>query len=362
MRVRVGVVGAVVGCFVGGLAGCAPGTSVAKAAPASASAVPAPTGIGKEGAEKVFNQWTFERRNALEVRDSEAIAKVEAGALLEEDLAWMKVLREQRNDKGWPYVYRQPEAFIPADQQGYPRWFVVVSRGTSKPGDERAGALHYFVQEGPGAGWKAAAISWVYDKPVRPGKPEDRSYEATGFEVRHKEIAAFGTDAAGALALSPTAGEDREVCGRYAEYMSFTAPNGEPESEEFVPGELTSEAVKAYNVAYEEDLDVVTKKYGFEVAGAELPVVRLADGKSLVTCSFVRTDTWTGREASFQYTSRAYEGVDVLLGGGHRWWLSTTVRRSVTVTFEVPAQGPADVVGSGNALSARPLSAEGTPK
>ncbi|WP_285440683.1 hypothetical protein [Streptomyces sp. ISL-94] len=33
----------------------------------------------------------------------------------------------------------------------------------------------------------------MYDKPVRPDKPEDHSYRATGFEVRDKEIAAFGT-------------------------------------------------------------------------------------------------------------------------------------------------------------------------
>lgn len=363
-RLRVGVAAAVVGCAVG-LAGCTSAKTDQKPARARSSAAPVPVAFGKEQAEKVFNQWQFERKNALERRDSDAIAVVETGALLAEDQAWMKVLRTQKNDKGWPYASRGPEVFLPAEkgQPGYPRWFVVVSRGSSKPDEARAGAVNYFTQEGPGAGWKAAAISWVYDKPVKAGKPEDDSYRWDGFEVRDKEIAAFTADEAGAWVLSPTAVEDRKVCGRYAEYMSFTAPDGEPESADFVPGELTSELVKWYNAAHEKDLDLTTKRYAFEVAGVEFPVVRLADGKSLVTCSFVRTDTWTGRGGAwFEYDGRPFSSVEAMLGAGHQKWLSTTVRRSVTVAFEVPPQGPADVVGTNNSFATHVLSAEGTPK
>lgn len=193
-----------------------------------------------------------------------------------------------------------------------------------------------------------------------PGKNDAMMHRIFDFAARSKEIAAVGRDAAGAVVLSPTAAADREVCGRYARYMTFTAPDGKPESDHFVPGELTSEVVKAFNVL-KGDLTDVTKGYAFEVAGGELPVMRLADGKSLVTCSFVRTDLWRGEGATFQYGNGALGDADTLLGGGHKWWRKTAVRRSVTVTFELPAQGPADVAGS-NALEARALSAEGTPK
>ncbi|MFD9410865.1 hypothetical protein ACFWBN_28110 [Streptomyces sp. NPDC059989] len=321
-----------------------------------------PMVIGKDEAENVFNRYLSERMASLDRRDGYGLAAVETGELLQESLARIGVAKLRGVDTP-EFSFGRPEFFVPAerDQPGYPRSFAVLSRERSDATNEtRNAALHYFVQETPGGGWKVAARSWVNDKPLTPGKNDSKMYRIFGFEVRDKEIAAIGRDASGAVVLSPTAGEDRKVCGRYAEYMSFTAPDGEPGSENFVPGELTGEVVKALNVAWE-DMDGITKRYGFEVTGGELPVVRLADGKSLVTCTFVRTDYWKGRKATFKYGSRELGDVGALVGGVDKWWLDTTVRRSVTVSFEVPAAGPADVVGS-NVLKARPLSAEGTPK
>uniref|UniRef100_A0AAU2JNU4 DUF8094 domain-containing protein n=1 Tax=Streptomyces sp. NBC_00049 TaxID=2903617 RepID=A0AAU2JNU4_9ACTN len=334
----------------------------AKGATGGASAVPAvPLVIGKEQAEKVFGQYVWERRSAVDRREATGLDTVETGPLLAESLAWIEVLRTRSSDEGWSASFGKPEFLIPAekDQPGYPRSFVTVSRNFAGTDQQRAGAVHYFVQEAPGAEWKATALSWVNERPAVAGKAVV-SNEVNRFVLRDKEIAAVGRDAAGAVTLSSTAGEDRKVCGRYAQYMSFTAPDGEPESEHFVPGALTTEVVKAYNVAFDH-LELVRKRYAFEVTGTELPVMRLADGKSLVTCSFVRTDHWKGKNATFTYGTRNLGDVAALIGGGDKWWRDTVVRRSVTVTFEVAPQGPADVVGS-NALVAPPLSAEGTPK
>ncbi|OKK11353.1 hypothetical protein AMK16_32845 [Streptomyces sp. CB00455] len=95
--------------------------------------------------------------------------------------------------------------------------------------------------------------------------------------------------------------------------MTFSAPGGVPESEHFFPGELTSEMVKAYNADHE-NVDLVRMRYAFEIEGGELPVLRLADGKTLVTCSFVRTDQWAGMNAKFRYGTKGHGDVRARLG------------------------------------------------
>ncbi|MEU6868248.1 hypothetical protein ABZ924_34310 [Streptomyces sp. NPDC046876] len=87
-RLRVGVAVVAVGCAVG-LVGCTSAKTDQKSARARSSAAPVPVAFGKEQAEKVVNQWQFQRKNALERRDSDAIAVVETGVLLAEDQAWM---------------------------------------------------------------------------------------------------------------------------------------------------------------------------------------------------------------------------------------------------------------------------------
>ncbi|WP_329381098.1 hypothetical protein OG625_16595 [Streptomyces sp. NBC_01351] len=317
--------------------------------------------IGKEQAEQVFNRYAWERRDSVARRDREGIAKVETGPLLAESQASIDLLKARAGYAGWVDSFGRPEFFIPAekDQQGYPRSFVVTSREFAGTEQNRSSAVHYFVQDAPGGEWKATAMSWVNDRAAAPHPA--RTNEIGGFQLRDKEIAPLVRDAAGAVTLSPTAAADREVCGRYAKYMSFSVPDGKPESEHFVPGELTGGVVGAYN-AHGEKLKLVDKWLSLEAAGGELPVVRLADGKSLVTCTFVRTDFWNARNAKFKYGSSSMGDVGAMIGGMDTWWRASTVRRSVTVSFEVPAGGgPADVVGS-NALRAPVLSAEGVPR
>ncbi|MFD6231299.1 hypothetical protein ACFWFZ_31215 [Streptomyces sp. NPDC060232] len=61
------------------------------------------------------------------------------------------------------------------------------------------------------------------------------------------------------------------------------AADGEPESEYFAPGELTSDVVETYNHP-ENELRGVRRTFDLQVTAPDMPVLRLVDGKSLVTC------------------------------------------------------------------------------
>ncbi|MFD3717008.1 hypothetical protein [Streptomyces sp. NPDC058674] len=324
--------------------------------------------ISQAQAEKVFED---QLRGAVYATHRDALAKVETGALLEESVTQLRLQLTASALSIRNGAYRM-EYLIPAerDQPAYPRSFVVLFRMTEKPEQDRAAGLYYFVQAEAGGPWKAAAKTWAADKPASPpgrGQFEDRRYGGFGFDVRDKPIAAPARGEGGSATLSPTAAADRGACARYADYLTFTAPNGIPESEHFAAGKLTSGVVGAYNDEDGRDIwnGLIRHRYAFEVTGAELPVLRLADGKSLVTCSFVRTDRREGKSGSDAwFTNGSLSTSDrqvVTLLGDNKNWLRTVVRRSVTATFEVPAQGPADVVGC-NCLGPELLSAEGTPK
>ncbi|MHC6624664.1 hypothetical protein ACYTFC_00900 [Streptomyces globosus] len=359
-RLRVGFAGGVAACAVL-VSGCAPsGTGGKASGPASAppAAAPAPAlVIGKEQAEKVFNTFAWEQSQFRKPGGQAGIASVATDPLLAEYRARAGV----PFDRGTaPTPQTGPAYLIPAERDwpGHPRWFAVVSRNHSQK-VERAAMMTYFTQAEPGGQWKAAAMTWMHDKPapqLGEGEFEDRGYERFGFAVRDKEVAAVTRDAAGAAAAAPAAEEEGRVCGRYADYLSFTAPNGDPESEHFAPGRLTSDVVRDQNHP-EEESGGMRRSYALEVTGPTLPVLRLADGKSLVTCSFVRTDHWQG--TSWKVRFGKDDPRNALLGGGAAYWRKATIRHSLTVTFEVPPQGKADVVGC-NCRKPALLSAEGT--
>ncbi|AWZ16930.1 hypothetical protein DRB96_37535 [Streptomyces sp. ICC1] len=323
--------------------------------------------IDRAEAEKVLES---QLRLAVYAKDKDALAKVETGALFEESatLQYLNIEPGARVMREMDWV----DYLIPTerDQPGYPRSFTALFRGTQDREQDRAAGLYYFVQAEAGAPWKAAAKSWATDRPapqLKPGQHEDHVYGVAGFDIRDKPIAAPARGEAGSAVLSPTAAGDREVCGRYAEYLSFTAPDGEPGSDHFVPGKLTSDIVTAYNAEDKEKgwNGNIRSRFAFEATGVDLPVLRLADGKSLVTCTFVqttRTDSKPGQDRRFTFGSvrLSKDWAGILLGSDNEWWTSTTVRRSVTATFEVPARGPADVVGC-NCLNPPVLSAEGSP-
>ncbi|WP_371617305.1 hypothetical protein [Streptomyces sp. NBC_00454] len=316
--------------------------------------------IGKEQAEKVFNNYAFVNSVAEAASDGARIATVQTGALLEQTKARYE-RRIAKSKAGYrDYTFTDSVFVIPTEreQPGYPRSFVVFSRNDAARAGERASAVHYFVQAEAGGPWLAAAASWVNGvPPTGVGAGAEPPYTGLGIKVRDKEIAAVNVEpVAGGGVLSATGAEGRKVCERYADYMSFTAPRGERESEYFVPGAHTSEVVDLRNGEDKDADGLVRHRFDYEATGADLPVVKLADGKSLVTCAFVRKEHLVGRDATFNF-KKGSDTEDLL--GGKRDWSVVDTRWAVTVVFEVPEQGPADVVAS-NSRVGQLLSAEGT--
>ncbi|MFI5763993.1 hypothetical protein ACIA8F_24025 [Streptomyces sp. NPDC051563] len=339
-------------------------------------APPVPLVVERAQAEKVVDEVL---RQVVYAKDEGALAKAETGALLDQSKTIQRL--GGRNDAELVRSEQWVDYLIPTEreQPGYPRSFVAQFRSEDihNIGKDRAAGLYYFVQEEAGGPWKAAAKSWAPDKPAAqpmPGPGGERLYGNWGFgafSVRDAPVAAPARDEAGAAVLSPTAAKDREVCGHYAEYLSFTAPDGEPKSEHFVAGKLTSDVVTAYNAeAKVKGWEGLRFRFAFKASGVDLPVLRLADGKALVTCTFTqtaRTDSKPGGNWDFSVggtgpTHLANNHAATLMGGGpDARWTQTTIRRSVTATFEVPARGPSDVVGC-NCLNPPVLTADGTPK
>ncbi|MCY0929219.1 hypothetical protein OTB20_24070 [Streptomyces sp. H27-H1] len=315
-------------------------------------------------AEKVFNTYGWANSIAEGRADFAAISKLQTGALLEQSRARHERKNAHAIVRDGDIDFTRSVFVIPTvrEQPGYPRSFVVFSKDDGQV-EDRATAVHYFVQAAAGGPWKAAATSWVNGDPVVQGAvtPREHPYEQHNVEVREKEIAAPVTGVAGAGVLSARAGTDRKACGRYADYMSFTAPQGEPKSEHFVPGGLTSGVVDRYNERDKQVEGKVRHEFGYKAAGGELPVVRLASGASLVTCTYVVTERLAAKQGTAWFFFTSDTDSDRLLGGGSKHWRAVERRWAVTAVIEVPEQGPADVVAV-NSRGAELLSARRIPE
>ncbi|WP_328300185.1 hypothetical protein OG389_22015 [Streptomyces sp. NBC_00435] len=316
--------------------------------------------ISVADAEKVFNNFGWANSVAEGKADFAAISKIQTGALLEESKArharknLHSIIRDGDTD------FARPVFVIPTEreQPGYPRSFVVFSKADAYV-EDRATAVHHFVQAGPGGEWKAAATSWVYGAPVKAGAPPARFLEGENLLMREKEIAAPGTDVVAGAVFSSRAGEDRKACGRYGDYLSFTAPDGERESEYFVPGPLASGVVDAYNAKDELVDGLVRSSFAYAPSGGDLPVVRLAGGASLVTCTYVVSEHSEGKPGTKWFAFKKGGDTERMMGGSRHWKVADR-RWAVTAVIEVPERGPADVV-TVNSRGAELLSAEGTP-
>lgn len=349
---------AVVGCS-SGKPGVDPKVDVKVDAKSSASAAPEGRVISVADAEKVFNNFGWANSVAEGKADFAAISRIQTGALLDES----KARHERKNlhsiVRDGDTDFARPVFVIPTEreQPGYPRSFVVVSKVDSYV-EDRATAVHHFVQDGPGGAWKAAAASWVNGAPVKAGAPPARFLEGKGLLMREKEIAAPVTEAVAGAVLSSRAAEDRKACGRYGDYLSFTAPDGKRGSEYFVQSPLTGGVVDGYNAKDELVYGLVRNSFAYTPTGGDLPVVRLADGASLVTCTYVMSEHSENKPGTRWFSFKKGGDVERMLGGSRRWKAADR-HWAVTAVIEVPAQGPADVVtvNSGAEL----LSAKGTP-
>lgn len=354
--------GAVVaGCTGGGAAAGSPG----RAAGGAADAAPVLT---EAQAKEVFERYVLEKAAAGEKGDIEAVAKVEGGRLLEESRAAGR-LAQIRGTKATPVRYVLPTYLIPRAVDGAPasRGFAVLSKREGAVAD-RSSVLHYFARDGDGgtsgtggAGgdWKAVAATWVVTvpPPESPSPAPTQSPEAGVLKVRPKVLPALARGAADTVELSQTATADSSVCGRYADYLSFTAPWGKPDSAHFEQGDFTSKLVTHFN-----GWDVKEKlqrSFSYRPVGRELPVFRLEDGGSLVACTLEGTYRDRGRTVGNWITLDAESDSEALLGGGHRKWASIEEVWSVTAVVEVPQGGGPATVLSTDAYQAEKLSAKG---
>lgn len=319
-----------------------------------------PRVISVADAEKVFNNFGWANSVAEGKADFAAISKIQTGALLEES----KARHERKNlhsiVRDGDTDFARPVFVIPTEreQPGYPRSFVVFSKVDSYV-EDRATAVHHFVQDGPGGAWKAAAVSWLYGAPVKAGESPARYLEGKNLLMREKEIAAPVTEPAAGAVFSSRAEEDRKACGRYGDYLSFTAPDGKRGSEHFVQGPLTGGVVDAYNAKDDLVDGLVRTSFAYAPTGGSLPVVRLASGASLVTCTYVMSEHGENKPGTKWFSFKKGGDTERMLGGA-RHWKVVDRRWAVTAVIEVPAQGPADVV-TVNSRGAELLSAEGTP-
>ncbi|MEV7585394.1 hypothetical protein [Streptomyces erythrochromogenes] len=355
---RAAAVGTAVVLMAGGAAGCTGGTggkgdggSPSGAAKPSVPPPP-PLVIAQADAEKVFGRFEWERRTPAGWKETDATSQVATGPLLAEwkAKASIRTLRNTPGTEPDSTGLVNPSFVIPAerDQPSYPRYFVVFSKANGWENGP-ATAVHYFQQEAPGGEWKAAVETWVAMEAPAPLESTSVSRFAwTTVQLRPTPVAAAGRDAAGAAVLSPTAEADRAVCGRFADYTSFTTPD-EPESDAFAPGPLTGEMVaKLAAKAKEPELkNLLTYTFEHEVSGPALPVLKTAGGSSLVACPLTRTQKTRGKESTVTFTFGEGSDDSALLGAKDKKWRSADAKQSLTALIELPAAaspGPAQVV------------------
>ncbi|MFF9978977.1 hypothetical protein [Streptomyces erythrochromogenes] len=351
---RAAAVGTAVVLMAGGAAGCTGGKD-GGGPPATAAKPsvppPLPPVIAQAEAEKVFGRFERERRTPAGWKATDDTSRVATGPLLAEwkAKASLRTLRDTPGSQPDSTGLVKPSFVIPAerDQPSYPRFFVVFSKANGWENGP-ATAVHYFQQEAPGGEWKAAVETWVaMEAPVPLESTSVTRFAWTTVQLRPTPVAAAGRDATGAAVLSPTAEADREVCGRFADYTSFTTPD-EPESDAFAPGPLTGEMVaKLAEKAKQPALkNLITYTFEHEVSGPALPVLKTANGSSLVACPLTRTQKTRGKATTVTFTFGEDSDDSALLGAKGKEWRSADAKQSLTALIELPAAsspGPAQV-------------------
>lgn len=151
----------------------------------------------------------------------------------------------------------------------------------------------------------------------------------------------------------------REGGGRGEGCAAFRAPDGKRESKYFAQGPLTGGVVDAYNAKDDLVDGLVRDSFAYAATGGDLPVVRLAGGASLVTCTYVMAEHSENKPGTRWFAFKKGSDVERMLGGSRHWTVADR-RWAVTAVIEVPVQGPADVV-TVNSRGAELLSAQGTP-
>jgi hypothetical protein len=289
-------------------------------------------------AQQVFDRYDEVNAAADAALDATAIREVQTGVLLAESLAAYGIHRKAgTQDTVARYV--RPKFLIPAvaDAPAFPRYFAVLSK---RKGDEtdRSSTVLYFTQTQAGGPWKATAGTWVVTEAARTptGPTPSAAPTPTGnnIKVTPKVLPELRRTTSGAVALSASADADRAVCDDYADYLTFSPPNGKVTDPRFTNGSFSSDLVRHFNRLSN---PLLRRSYRVRTTGEHLPVFRFANGGAFVACTFERRHRLAG-SGSFG-TVKFDEGTDtdVLLGGGGREWRSVEEISSFAALFEVPA-------------------------
>ncbi|MGW1491282.1 hypothetical protein [Streptomyces sp. NPDC002402] len=320
------------------LLGLSAGCTSEKGSSHSDQAAPAPV-ITVAEAKRVFEQYDRTSAAADAALDGSAIRGVQTGVLLKESLAAYDIHHRAKTADTVAHL-TQPRFLIPAVDAAhtYPRYFAVLSKWKGNE-DDRSSSLFYFTQTEAKSPWKATAAGWAVTEPVTSPSPSaatptpSSTQDGKTVRVEPKQLPELSQGASGTAHLSTTAPADRAVCQSFADYLTFSPPNGRPTDDRFTEGGFTSELVQHFNGWADKDLK---RSMSYKTTGADLPVFRLATGSSLVACTYIREHRVSGVGATGTVRFKKRSDTDVLLGDGGREWRSVKELSSMTALIEVP--------------------------
>ncbi|RFC71143.1 hypothetical protein DXZ75_28840 [Streptomyces sp. AcE210] len=150
---------------------------------------------------------------------------------------------------------------------------------------------------------------------------------------RPKQLPDFHRTASGNAQQSTTATANRSACADFAEFLSFSLPNGRTTDDRFAKGPFTSDLVRFYNGWADDDLYTTLS---YKAVGTALPVFRLANASAFVGCTLQQNYDETGISPEGTVAFDKGSDIDLALAGDGRQWRSVDAVSSMTVLIEVP--------------------------
>ncbi|MEU0939021.1 hypothetical protein [Embleya sp. NPDC005971] len=303
--------------------------------------------ISEVEARQVLERYDAENNTANAALDGDRLAGVEGGELLEGSLASYRADRARPDREPYkPFTHLAPQFWIPR-ASGHPRTFVAVAATGADSEDK---AVVHFVQDTPGAPWKAVftAHARVGDPPATASASPERQARPTLDDVAR--------DASGS-ARTTTAGDAAAVCGRYAAVMSVPAGPGAAE-DRFTPGSHTTDLRKRIEDDAHRD-----ERMSQTTTVTARPVVRqtfrTATGDRLVPCVLDKTIEAKALIPEAHLTATARTTIAFPGRSGPFTTVKETFLACVLIRVPAAPDAPATVLTGGLAQS-HPLDATGT--
>ncbi|MFE3205848.1 hypothetical protein [Embleya sp. NPDC059237] len=260
-----------VGCAV---AGCSSGGGDTRPVPSASAVSPAPDPpvISEAEARQVLERYDTENNASNAALDGNRLAGVEGGELLEASLAGYRADRLIPDRKpSEPFTHLDPRFWIPR-ASGHPRTFVAVAATHADSEDK---AVVHFVQDTPGAAWKA-----VFTAYARVGDPPATASASPERQARPK-FEDVARDPSGAARTATNAGAGA-VCERYAAAMSVPAGPAASEAR-LAPGSYTTDLRKRIEDDAHRD-ERMSQTTTVTARPLTRQVFRTASGARLVPC------------------------------------------------------------------------------